>query len=223
MSVLSFFKSNPPIGFRVPSVIGHGTFQGHNFIILNPLPTKFRDAPFKWQAIRHFFRQSIGPRVVLDASEVRATQWWQNFQTKAPTIPANIVAQLDQLIEDGLPVGHIHGDLGSNNLVQADGQLWVIDWEESTRTGPRRSDEISFYLTTHQKEILRRPVAATEAFVQTFLTGGAREDWRDVIVALAFLYGAERARLAQFAALAGVAGETCFRSGAAAVVGRQHC
>jgi len=188
LNMVSLFNANPPEHFRVPTLLCQGLFQGHRYIVLEPLPVGASVASMSWEMLRGYLQDLSGMEArVLDVNEMCATAWWQGFNEIASQLSPQFIEELRSLIGDSLPVGHVHGDPGVNNLVRVAGKLWIIDWEGSSDVGPRRTDEIAHYLTSNQRRILHHPRLAISPFTNVFMARASREDRRDVMAALAYL------------------------------------
>jgi glycosyltransferase involved in cell wall biosynthesis len=191
LKMISLLSTSPPENFRVPALLCQGLFQGHRYIVVEPLPVGAQAASMNWDMLHSYLRElSSSETRVLDINQLCATDWWQGFNEIAGHLSPQFIEELRSLIRDFLPVGHVHGDPGVNNLVRVDGKLWIIDWEGSSDVGPRRTDEIAHYLTSQQHRILRYPRTAIADFASMFLDRASVEGRRDVMAALAFLAAA---------------------------------
>jgi glycosyltransferase involved in cell wall biosynthesis len=188
LEMVSLLNKHPPERFRVPALLCAGLFQGHRYIVLEPLPDGAHAASMNWEALRGYLQElsDMGTRV-LDENEICASGWWRGLAEIAGGLSPQFIEELRSLMGDFLPVGHVHGDPGVNNLVRVAGKLWILDWEGSSNVGPRRTDEIAHYLSSHQRQIIRYPRLAIYAFADVFLDRASEEDRRDVMAALAFL------------------------------------
>ncbi len=191
LKMVSLFNANPPEHFRVPTLLSHGLFEGHRYIVVEPLPDGAAAASMSWETLRVYLQELSGTDTrILDVNEMCATSWWQGFNEIAAQLSPQFIEELRSLISDYLPVGHVHGDPGVNNLVRVGGKLWIIDWEGSSDVGPRRTDEIAHYLLLHQQRIIHHPRLVISAFATAFLDRASVEERRDVMAALAFLAAA---------------------------------
>jgi glycosyltransferase involved in cell wall biosynthesis len=189
---LARYHENAHAKFKVPALMGQGEFARHRYIILEPLPPGTSAAPLKWPALRSHFDQIANSTVVLDSREIRATEWWNRYEKVRDTLSDDFNNECDEFAAGELPVCRVHGDLGVNNLARAGGDLWVIDWEESSDIGPRRTDEVGYYISVHQKWIFRNPRAAARHFHRTFLRDATESDRSQIIAAMAFLVSTGR-------------------------------
>jgi glycosyltransferase involved in cell wall biosynthesis len=189
---LAHFRGRPPAGFAVPALLGDGDFRGHRYILLSALPNGVGPVSGKWDTLKHHLKELPGSPVFLKPIQIRQTHWWKRYFDGRESASEGFNAECAKWIARGSWVGRVHGDLGVHNLARADGKLWVIDWEESSEVGPRRTDEIGHYLSTRQKRILRNPESETRRFARVFIDGATEEDRREVIAALIFLHATGR-------------------------------
>jgi len=184
--ILSLLRNSGPRRFKTPLMLAHGLFNGDRFILFEPLPIMMAPVKLPWELLRPAAHEISGPLRILPRQIVLESDWW-NQLLKRPDVTPQFVSELESLIAGGLPVCVVHGDLGVNNLVVSGEDLWIIDWEQWCEAAPFRSDEISYYLSAHQQQIISRPRVAIGEFSRKFLDDNSAETWRDVVGALAFL------------------------------------
>jgi glycosyltransferase involved in cell wall biosynthesis len=178
--------------FKVPGLKGGGEFFGHRYIVLEPLPNGTTAVSLTWPILKKQFEEMAGAERVLSSAEIRRTEWWRRYEAERDAYPQDFNEECEDAVRRELRVCRVHGDLGVNNLARANGDLWVIDWEESSDFGPRRTDEIGHHISVHQKHIFRNPQMAARNFHSTFLKDATHEDRREVLAALAFLVSTGR-------------------------------
>lgn len=196
VEMLTMFRATPPVRFQVPRLRREGMFDEHRYLLLEPLPQDMTSPDLTWESLRMSIQEMAGPRRVLSAAEVREAAWYQELQSRPDIVAPQYLTELNRWCADELPVCRVHGDFGINNLVLTPEGLWIIDWEQSSDSGPFRTDEIAYYLSLHHSQLMSGSSRATGAFAQTFLAGVTPQDRRDVQAALAFLgvAGLETAR-----------------------------
>jgi hypothetical protein len=177
---------------HVPGVLAEGTYEGHRYLVTEALLPHADAASDSTPFPRNAVHEYAGPPTALPMAQIGQLSWWIRFQSRATEVPAFAKA-LDGAAAgvDGLEVCRVHGDLGSENLFYADYQLWIVDWETSDTRGPRLTDEVAFWLGRMHRAVLRDPRAGLDAFLKTFLATGAAHQQIDVLMALAFLHGAQ--------------------------------
>lgn len=184
--ILTNLRNSAPRRFKTPRMLADGMFSGNRFILYEPLPGSMAPVKIPWELVRPAAHEVAGPLRVVTSQIVLKSDWWNQLQRRTDVSP-QFVRELESLIAAGLPVCLAHGDLGVNNLIVSDGVLWIIDWEQSSEAAPFRTDEISYYLSIHQRVVLSRPRYAIAEFARTFLEDKPPDTWRDVVAALAFL------------------------------------
>jgi hypothetical protein len=65
----------------------------------------------------------------------------------------------------------------------------MCDWEFSSPSGPRRTDELSYYLAANHYQCLIRPVAALARCIRRFAPERGRDSIGELTMAMAFLCG----------------------------------
>src|SRR5208337_1662628 len=116
LEMVSLLNANPPERFRVPALLCAGLFQGHRYIVLEPLPDGAHAASMNWETLRGYLQDLADMETrVLGENEIRATRWWQGLNEIAGGLSPQFIEELRSLISDFLPVGHVHGDPGVNN------------------------------------------------------------------------------------------------------------
>ncbi|WPY98253.1 hypothetical protein [Christiangramia sp. OXR-203] len=80
--------------------------------------------------------------------------WWLSFHS---TRHKNFQDYFMQVVsdEDKFYVMFAHGDLGSDNLIDVDGELRIIDWEKSHTHAPKITDYLGIQLGNHHHSIIR--------------------------------------------------------------------
>lgn len=175
---------------RVPSVLSAGRAQGHEYLIVEPVPATARpiaDGPDNYprQSVDEFAGQ---PRAMRGA-ELSRLSWWPRFLARVDESCRPFVDELMQLTAGGFSVRRAHGDFGHANLLHADGTLWILDWEESCADAPAATDEISFRLAMKTRRFLADPIGSAADFAHIHLAGQSSQRRIDVMLALAFRLG----------------------------------
>lgn len=184
--ILSILRDSGPRRFKTPLMLAHGLFNQNRFILFEPLPIMMAPVKIPWEMLRPAAHEIAGPLRILPRQKVLESDWWNRLLSRTDVSP-QFVSELESLMADGLPVCLAHGDLGINNLVDSGEVLWIIDWEQGCEAAPFRTDEISYYLSVHQRQVISRPRIAIGGFARKFLDDKSPETWRDVVAALAFL------------------------------------
>jgi hypothetical protein len=135
------------VHYATPRVRASGTLGSTRWLCMEPLP------PIGRQTLKP--RLPVPVRVIDDIrGEVRtvppgaleALTWWADLQRRLDTAPAGFVDDLHAAVALGLQVCRAHGDFAAHNLAQAEGRLWVFDWENFAVDAPVDQDVVSFRL-----------------------------------------------------------------------------
>ncbi|MFH1921975.1 MAG: hypothetical protein ABIP48_19085 [Planctomycetota bacterium] len=177
-----------PTAFRVPGAIDQGEFQGHRYLVMEPLPADAVAVEPSWFMVKaNVADEYAGPVRKIGSGELKSQCWWQRFRSQTTGISA-FTCELDRMGYEDVPVCRAHGDLAPHNIVRAGRHLWVYDWEEASESAPIRTDEIRFFLALQQRRILRQPRSGPKLVAERLGVNGRER--RDVLMGLAFLHGA---------------------------------
>ncbi len=180
-----------PLPFAFPGILDEGEFEGHTYLVLDPLPPGAKAAAPSWQVLERSVRSYAGPVQKLSAEEKQGAPWWVRVcENRAVEVAFN--AELCEFANEEITVCNAHGDLSVANLAEAGGKLWIMDWEQNDEKAPILADEISYYLSYNRRMMLRDATASVRALEAAYLRGATRERRRDVMLALAFLHYANR-------------------------------
>jgi hypothetical protein len=141
------------IGFKscaLLPVLGDGWFDGHRYLIFEPLPATARPLSTWAESVPPAFFSDLrhGARHV-PGGDVPALSWWQDYTTRLSPAAAAFDEELRRRLLDGLEVCRAHGDPAPANLFREGRILWAVDWEESRPDAPLRTDELSFTMATN--------------------------------------------------------------------------
>lgn len=176
---------------RVPNVIFSGQWKKHIYVVLEPLPLNARPLSGTLGAYpKSCINELSGRPHLAMLQEVETFDWWRHFNSLSDEALYPFCDELKRLVtsEEFLPVCRIHGDLGPANMIRANGQLWLFDWEESTANGPILSDKIGYDLAIHIRVLKKHPKQALMQFFERYFHGANPETRRDIMAALAFRY-----------------------------------
>ena len=174
---------------RVPRVLKHGQWNGRTFLVSQPLPDRIRSVEHYSDSYpTQVVAELSGRETVLTETQLRELEWWQRLELDDSCHAFR--SELDQVIQNGLAVCRVHGDLGPGNLVTAGDELWLFDWEQSDHRGPRVTDPVNFYLALRQAHILSDPRRGATDFRRHFFGSDGPYTYEDVVAALAFLHQA---------------------------------
>ncbi|MBI2932605.1 MAG: phosphotransferase [Planctomycetes bacterium] len=170
--------------FRVPTLLADGTWQGHRFILMSPLPSRARLVPFRWlpqaeQALNRLEQTTATTRSIDDVS------WWR----EACASRAELAPLVDLLKGKAGPMrlSRIHGDLCPFNLLLEDGALWIIDWEDSSAEGPWLTDWVKYSLSIGVRRAGWAPESLAPWVVETVRERQREADTESLAFALVYI------------------------------------
>ncbi|WP_018653349.1 hypothetical protein [Actinomadura flavalba] len=153
-AALRYLAEHPPAGLHVPALLHHGPWQGHDLLVLEPLPTSARGRRPRDRApvagMRALFETGGTERAAL-----RDSRFWKAM-TAAPA-DVRDAAQRERFtaVVDGLGAAHggaelefgaWHGDWTPWNMAWHRGVLRVWDWERFARDVPAGFDLLHYRL-----------------------------------------------------------------------------
>lgn len=157
-AMLLKFEKRSVGAIHAPGVLASGTVAGREFLITEPLPASIADVPAVWTSLRG--QEVFGPGAVVDRrplSESRQVQAVRaqlasagNLTPEALIHAASSLADALAAVEEPLPMADIwHGDFVPWNVGRdADGLLWVFDWETAEHDVPAGLDTLHWFANT---------------------------------------------------------------------------
>lgn len=172
---------------RVPRLLTMNTWQGHRYLIMEPVPRDAAPLPVSLDSFPRAASEEIaGPARFVPGDRLAGLSWWSRYERRLDAACAPFDRELRSLAAGGVHVRRAHGDFGLNNIVIVGGLPWIFDWEECHDDAPARTDEVVFWLTTNIRSILARPRTMLRKFADRYLRGATLEERRDVMLVLAF-------------------------------------
>ncbi len=174
---------------RVPRVLAHNSWQGHRYLILEPVPERgVSKTSMNHDFPREVAEEFAGAARAVAGADVPSLSWWAEYERRLTPEGAAFDRELRGLIADGVRVRRQHGDFGRHNIVSVDGQPWVFDWEESSEDAPATTDEVSYWTTSYLRGFMTRPKPHVRMFADRFLRGATHQRRCDVLLSIAFRY-----------------------------------
>ena len=204
---LEHLADNRPTGLTIPTLIASGTWQGHSYAVLEPVPTGSGPTKVPTGAARH-----IADSMPARRSDPVRERWWSDATEVLHTgtgsaTEARLRRASDALTvsvpEEGVPVGPTHGDFTPWNCFAGPRGVSVWDWERFATDRPLGWDALHYAVSlalrhrsrhTGLDTVRRRAADLTEA------SGGARESGRWVLAAYLWYRGVCAVRDGQLAA-----------------------
>ncbi len=189
---LAAVQAIPARKFHVPGVIAAGRFAGWDFLMLEAVPAGATPLPARRDSFpAGCVAQYRGAPVRLPDKAVRELPWWGRWHAYLDA-RSPVACALEQSAGRPATLCRVHGDLGPANLLCAEGDLWIVDWEHSVALGPVLADAMSYYLGLRPRRCRRHPRRVWEELQRQLEGLAGRATRHDVLLALAFLCGAGR-------------------------------
>lgn len=152
------------LSFRVPTIVSSKFNKDTAYIVYKCLSKNFISKNGEWYD--KFFKirnQLLGK---LQKRKLNECDWWNLLNlNKCRDISYYLSSfKKNSFIYTGL----VHGDLTSHNALESKNDLFIIDWEYASTSGPYTVDEVSFYLTKYQKLILKNPLLGLKVILDNF-------------------------------------------------------
>ena len=174
---------------RIPTVIGSGSFADLEYVVYEPFPDGTVPYVGDWSELSSAVLEYSGPYRSLTGDEIKRLNWWERFERQRNRCNAAFQEQLDKTLTNAVRVGRVQGDLIPANLFSHAGKLWVCDWEFSSPTGPYRTDELCYRLSSHHALSISKPRRVATMILREMKGDGFNVG--EFLQALAFLVGRE--------------------------------
>jgi hypothetical protein len=184
--------------FRFPALLGKGLSQGHQYILLAPLPERTRPLAPRWTpALTAIRREIAGAPKPLPS--VTQASWWPLFEARGSLVPA-LVGALAQKPPGPVMTCTAHGDFVNWNVHRDENDLWLFDWEAYSPDAPVLVDDVRFFLGIHTRAAAVSPMHVVRLLQDRF---GCSEQRRrfETTLALAFLHAHRVVAAAQVGAV----------------------
>jgi hypothetical protein len=174
---------------KIPRVLHHAVIAGYCYVVYEPFPPNLVPLKHHWRELAPAVSEFSGRVRRAGRAELDGCDWWQRFVAARQWHTAEFMRQIDQTVARTVAVCRVQGDATPSNIFQSKEGIWICDWEFSSAAGPRRTDELSYYLAANHYQCLLRPAAALAACLRRFVAADDRESIGELVLALAFLCG----------------------------------
>lgn len=176
---------------RVPRVLAAGELQGLAFLVVESLPPHARITDWaKDPPLESLIQDYAGPPHRMSFADLQRAPWWSRF-CHLGWRDRGFAEAVRAAAADGLDVCRAHGDLNQTNVLRTGGEVWLLDWEQSSDTAPCLTDPVCV-ATDRLWPLTRRDAGkALQAFLNAMWRGQTSEHHQRVLLALAFLCAAE--------------------------------
>jgi hypothetical protein len=183
---------------RIPRILSSGSFQGHRYLSVEPLPITTRPVKVALESYpAEVVAEIAGDTTMVGIGELSSMTWWNSFLKRAEEVPEFLEDVMTGSDGHGVRLCRVHGDFEPKNLVKDGRATWVLDWEDGDLHGPWLTDPIRYYTLVCARECRRRPARVLSDILR--LRGSDRSSRLrlDVGMALAFLHGVGSAEATQ--------------------------
>ena len=174
---------------RIPRILHHETVAGYRYVVYEPFPPDLTPLKHSWHELAPSISEVSGRALWVDRAELEDCVWWRRFVRGRRRHSIEFLRDVDETIARPIAVCRVQGDATPSNIFRSKAGIWICDWEFSSPSGPRRTDELSYYLAANHYQCLIRPAATLAACLRRFAAGHDRESIGELALALAFLCG----------------------------------
>jgi hypothetical protein len=172
---------------RVPRLLGEGLFSDHRYCVYEPLPVGVIPHRGEPSTVMPVVAELSARSRLIGREKLGGIVWWQRFAERRTGLPESFLRQVDTMVDHGIEVCRVQGDLVPANIFRAAGVLWICDWEYSADLAPISTDEISFRVGRNYHRCLAKPEKVVAELIAACSANGRRHPAGDVAAALAFL------------------------------------
>jgi hypothetical protein len=179
---------------RLPRILHHDAGDASYCIAYEPFPPGLVPLRNRWRDLSPAVAEISGSVRRLGPAELEGLPWWQRFAEGRHQHSRAFLRQVDDAARRPIAACRVQGDATPSNIFRSETGIWICDWEFSSPAGPRRTDELSYYLAANHYQCLLRPAAALAACVRRFAPERDREAIGELVLAMAFLCGRREPR-----------------------------
>ncbi|HXP73333.1 MAG TPA: hypothetical protein VN823_04245 [Stellaceae bacterium] len=174
---------------RIPRILHHETVAGYRYVVYESLPPDLVPLKHSWHELAPSVSEVSGRARWADRAELDRYDWWRSFVRGSRRHSTEFLRDVDETTARPMAVCRVQGDATPSNIFRSKAGIWICDWEFSSSSGPRRTDELSYYLAANHYQCLIRPAATLAACLRRFAAEHDRESIGELALALAFLCG----------------------------------
>src|SRR5579883_661516 len=172
----------------VPRVLHHDLAAQHPFVMYEPFPSDLKPLKHSWGELAPSVAEISGDIRRINRAELERCDWWLSFAREGWRLSAEFRSDVEHTVFP-VAVCRVQGDATPSNIFRSRDGIWICDWEHSSASGPRRTDELSYYLAANHYQCLLRPAAMLDACLLRFAPARDRASMEELALALAFLCG----------------------------------
>src|SRR5579859_46709 len=184
---------------RVARILHQESAPDFCCIAYEPFPPGLVPLKHSWREVAPALAEISGSVRGVGRAELETYAWWQRFAAGRPRLGQAFLRQVDEAAARPVFVCRIQGDATPSNIFRSPAGIWICDWEFSSPSGPRLTDELSYYLAANHYQCLLRPAAALAACIRRFAPEADRHSIGELVMAMAFLCGRDDPRALKLA------------------------
>ncbi len=189
LNALTELRERGLVTTRLPRILYHNTAGGYRYVVYEPFPLDLVPLKHRWEELAPSIAEISGDVRRLDPVALESDVWWQRFLRGRGRHGREFLRQVDEAVTRPIAVCCVQGDATPSNIFRFGTGTLICDWEYSSPSGPRRTDELSYYLAANHYQCLLRPAAALAACVRRFAPECDRDSIGELVMAMAFLCG----------------------------------
>ena len=172
---------------RIPGLLASGDLNGAAYLIAEMTPPEARVADWREDSsIDENILEYSGLHRMLERGEVEKLSWWVQLREKYASQGA-FMKEVELVVDRGVEVCLVHGDLNCTNVWRHDNDVWLLDWEQSDVNGPSLTDQVCVAVDRIWADHSDDPEASLLKFRELFPESDDEERRGRVILALAYL------------------------------------
>ena len=184
---------------RLPRVLYQASSTDFHCIAYEPFPPDLVPLKHSWRELAPAVAEISGRVRRICRADLERLPWWHRYLESAPRYSSEFLRLVDEAAARPIAICRVQGDAAPSNIFRSEAGIWICDWEFSSPAGPRRTDELSYYLAANHYQCLLRPTTALAACVRRFAPEGDRDSIGELVTAMAFLCGRKEPRALKLA------------------------
>jgi len=133
---------------RIPKLLESGELGNCAYVVVETTPPGTRIIDWRVDAsIDGCIDEYAGETLRISKIELESQLWWVVAKEMYADQPS-LLDSLNQASKNGINVCFAHGDLNRTNILLDDGDVWLLDWEQSNETAPRLTDRVCVAVDT---------------------------------------------------------------------------
>jgi len=172
---------------RIPKLLDSGELGACAYVVVETTPPDTRIIDWRVDAsIDVCIDEYAGETRRISKTELESQLWWVEAQEMYVN-QSSLLDSLNQATKNGIDVCFAHGDLNRTNILLGDGDVWLLDWEQSNETAPSLTDRVCVAVDTLWLEHSGEVVGGWEAIRDLIPDFHSDSPQDEILLALVFL------------------------------------